>query len=50
MKQRLPTLEKVTHDVLSHMTCTKVLKLNIYSLNPNVQVDIDFTIVLLKKS
>lgn len=45
MKQSLPILEKVTNDVMSSATCAKVLRLNISSLHPNVQVEVALTII-----
>lgn len=44
-KASLSTPEKVTNDVMSNVTCREVLRLNRSSLNPNAQVEVDFTII-----
>ena len=45
MKQSLPILEKVINDVMSNVTCAQGLRLNISSPDPNVQVEVTFTII-----
>lgn len=45
VKQSLVTLKKVTNDVMSNVTCTKRLRWNVSSPNPNVQVEAAFNVI-----